>query len=64
MTHGDAYYWKNKYEDCLEEKLRQQQLLEQQQLIIDKYQKHYAKHTFKRKAWRLQLQRIGFLWRV
>ena len=50
MTHGEAYYWKNKYEDCLEEKLRQQQLLEQQQLIIDKYQKHYAEHIFKRKA--------------
>lgn len=37
-TRGDAYYWKNKYEDVEAELINLKQLYAEQQLVIDRYQ--------------------------
>ena len=43
MTIGDAYYYKNKYDELEAEYIRLTQLYGEQQAVIEKYQANWGK---------------------
>ena len=48
-TLGRYYEVKNKFDDALTEVKLLEAEIEERQLVIDQYQRHYARHTFTKK---------------
>ena len=42
MTHGEAYFYKNRYEELLAENLRLEELYGEQQVIVEAYAKYIS----------------------